>query len=100
MPKVRLPRQLAQWVVVLALAAPLTPFGIGRPMPALSAAAPLGATVRVLSVPVEVATTEPGASFTPAIDGQTVFEGDTVRTGPGGMALVTFFDGSESQLGG
>ena len=68
-------------------------------MTPFSAASPLGATVSVLASPVEVASADPG-SFAAAIDGQTLYKGDTIRTGPGGMALLTFFDGSESQLDG
>src|SRR5205823_1274742 len=37
--------------------------------------------------------------FMLAVDKQTLRIGDIVRTGPGGIALLTFFDGSESQLG-
>jgi hypothetical protein len=56
-----------------------------------------GATLTILAEPVEVAAA--GATeFVPAQDGQAVHEGEVVRTGPGGLALLTFFDGSETQL--
>jgi hypothetical protein len=51
----------------------------------------------ILAQPVEVAPTG-STTFAPAQDGQGVQEGDVVRTGPGGLALLTFFDGSETQL--
>jgi hypothetical protein len=86
-------------LVAFALAAPLAPVWIGPSVATVSAASPLAATLSVLASPVEVANAGPG-SFATAIDGQTLFAGDTLRTGPGGMALLTFFDGSESQLGG
>ncbi|HYY88467.1 MAG TPA: FecR family protein, partial [Chloroflexota bacterium] len=59
---------------------------------------PPGATLSVLTGQVQVAL-GPFADYTDALDGQLVQAGDTVRTGPGGLALLTFFDGSESQLG-
>jgi hypothetical protein len=39
-----------------------------------------------------------GATFVDAEPGQLVQPGDVVRTGSGGIAVLTFFDGSESQL--
>jgi len=55
-----------------------------------------GATLSVLASPVEVATGAGG--FAAASDGMTVGPGDQVRTTGGGVALLTFFDGSETQL--
>src|SRR5215470_3524696 len=56
----------------------------------------VGATLSLLAPAVEVATG--GRPFVAARDGQTVSAGDQVRTGPTGVALLTFFDGSETQL--
>jgi hypothetical protein len=55
-----------------------------------------GATVSVLAGPVEVASG--GGGFAAARDGMTLKAGDQMRTGAGGVALLTFFDGSETQL--
>jgi hypothetical protein len=55
-----------------------------------------GATLSVLATPVEVASG--GGGFTAARDGMTLGPGDQVRTTGGGVALLTFFDGSETQL--
>src|ERR1051326_2013649 len=55
-----------------------------------------GATLSVLATTVEVSTR--GGNFTAARDGMTVGPGDQVRTSTGGVALLTFFDGSETQL--
>ncbi|MBV9354357.1 MAG: hypothetical protein JO023_02405, partial [Chloroflexi bacterium] len=63
--------------------------------PAAGQAAP-GATLSVLAPAVEVAPT--GQGFAPAVDGQTLGAGDQVRTSDQGLALLTFFDGSETQL--
>src|SRR5260370_16653430 len=59
---------------------------------------PVGATLKVLVAPVEVELAQT-QTFVAAMDGQMLNQGDVVRTGPGGLALLTFFDGSESQLG-
>jgi hypothetical protein len=64
-------------------------------------AAPLGqantATLTILAGAAQVQ--PPGASaFAPASDGQTVAVGARVRTGPGGRAVLTFFDGSTATL--
>jgi len=59
---------------------------------------PIGATLKVLAGPVEVQAAQT-QTFGAALDGQMLSQGDVVRTGPGGLALLTFFDGSESQLG-
>ena len=59
---------------------------------------PIGATLKVLAGPVEVQPAQT-QTFGAALDGQMLSQGDVVRTGPGGLALLTFFDGSESQLG-
>jgi hypothetical protein len=60
---------------------------------------PVGATLTVLAAPVQVAL-GPFADYTDAQDSQLLHAGDLVRTGPGGLALLTYFDGSESQLDG
>src|SRR6266851_9950769 len=59
---------------------------------------PIGATLKVLAGLVEVQPAQT-QTFGAALDGQMLSQGDVVRTGPGGLALLTFFDGSESQLG-
>jgi hypothetical protein len=92
-------RKLAQWLVALAVALPLTPAVVGPVVPTALAATPMGATLSVLAAPVDVAPIGQG-EFTAGVDGQTLAQGDAVRTGSGGIALLTFFDGSEAQLGG
>lgn len=81
-----------------ALAIALSPWA---PEASVSSAAalPVGATLKVLVSPVEVQLDQSDL-FVPATDGQMLNQGDVVRTGLDGLALVTFFDGSESQLGG
>src|SRR5207237_5742121 len=39
-----------------------------------------------------------GGPFTPARDGDAVAAGDTIRTGPGGVAEITYFEGSSVRL--
>lgn len=68
------------------------------PISSAFAQAASGATLLVLSAPVEVANGRSGA-YRPARDGESLAAGDQVRTGPGAAALLTFFDGSETQLG-
>ena len=55
-----------------------------------------GATLSVLAPPVEVA--QRGGAFSAARDGMSLAPGDQVRTTGSGVALLTFFDGSEIQL--
>src|SRR5712691_5738124 len=88
-------RAMATLVVVLAVT-----LSSGWPAASVSSAAemPIGATLKVLALPVEVQAA-PTQTFVAAMDGQMLNQGDVVRTGPGGLALLTFFDGSESQLG-
>src|SRR5712692_10449079 len=88
-------RSLATLVVVLAIT-----LSGWWPAGSVSSAAemPVGATLKVLALPVEVEVAQT-QSFGAALDGQMLSQGDVVRTGPGGLALLTFFDGSESQLG-
>src|SRR5690242_595508 len=64
--------------------------------PVASAQAANGATLSILAQPVEVALG--GGRFGPASDGQALGPGDVVRTGASGVALLTFFNGSESQV--
>src|SRR5438105_4753318 len=86
-----------RWLVALAIGAavPLTP---AASTTLLAADMPVGATLTVLAEPVEVAPVEVG-TFGQATGGQSLRPGDVIRTGPSGLALLTFFDGSESQLG-
>src|SRR5438128_51001 len=88
-------RSLATLVVVLAIT-----LSGWWPAGGVSSAAemPIGATLKVLAAPVEVEVAQT-QSFVAAMDGQMLTQGDVVRTGPGGLALLTFFDGSEAQLG-
>jgi hypothetical protein len=93
----RLARLLVRWLFVLGLS--IVP-GLVRSGPvaaAEAAASSVGATLTVLAEPVEVAVA--GSAFDTGLDGQSLRAGDVVRTGSGGLAVVTFFDGSESQLG-
>src|SRR5438067_11620802 len=90
-------RSVATLVVVLAVT--LGGWWPARSVssPASAAEMPIGATLKVLVAPVEVALAQT-QTFVAAMDGQMLNQGDVVRTGPGGLALLTFFDGSESQL--
>src|SRR5207244_11961876 len=70
-------------------------------MPALAARTAFsqtsaGATLSVLATPVEMASGN--GPFAAARTGQILQVGDQVRTGAGGVALLTYFDGSETQL--
>jgi hypothetical protein len=66
----------------------------------VAAALPSGATLTILADPVQVSSTSAdGLTFADAVAGQSLAAGDIVRTGSSGIALLTFFDGSESQLG-
>src|SRR5690242_440396 len=89
---------LWRWLLVLSLfgslAAPIAaPDLLGATAFGQASA---GATLSVLAAPVEVATG--GGSFSAGRNGQTLQVGDQVRTGSGGVALLTYFDGSETQL--
>src|SRR5712691_3208604 len=88
-------RSFATLVVVLAVT--LSSWWPAAPVSS-AAAMPIGATLKVLAVPVEIQPAQT-QTFVAAFDGQMLSQGDVVRTGPGGLALLTFFDGSESQLG-
>ncbi|MBI4505119.1 MAG: hypothetical protein HY691_06255, partial [Chloroflexi bacterium] len=55
-----------------------------------------GATLAVLAGDVQVSFG--GGPFHPAEDGTTLAVGDRVRTGPASHALLTYFDGSTTQL--
>jgi hypothetical protein len=86
-----------RWLFALGISAALqlSPATSSR---LVAAELPVGATLTVLAEPVEVAPVEVG-TFAAAVAGQALRAGDVVRTGPSGLALLTFFDGSESQLG-
>jgi hypothetical protein len=86
------------WLFVLSLLVALVAPSVAPDVatrPAFGQAA-AGATLSVLAAPVEVASGS--GSFTPARNGQTLQVGDQIRTGAGGVALLTYFDGSETQL--
>ena len=51
------------------------------------------ATLSVLTPPVERVPAGSGAGA-PGVDGMNLAEGDRIKTGPGGQALITFLDGS------
>src|ERR1051326_7561088 len=90
------PYQPLKWLLVLAVAAAWSLV----PARSLSASElPVGATLSVLADPVEVAAADNG-TFGAAVSGQSLSAGDTVRTGSSGVALLTFYDGSETQMGG
>jgi hypothetical protein len=55
------------------------------------------ATLHPLSGTVEVKTAD-GSAFAPGTEGQTLRQGDTVRTGPDGRAEIEYFDGSATRL--
>ncbi|HEY3057660.1 MAG TPA: FecR domain-containing protein [Chloroflexota bacterium] len=79
-------------LVVLAILSSIVPVSTR----AVRAQVTVGATLDVLAPSVEVSIG--GAPFVPGSTGRTVGAGDQVRTGPTGVALLTFFDGSETQL--
>ena len=83
-------RLLMVMMCVLAASAPPT-----RAAPVLAQVIN-GATLTVLAPEVQVSLQ--GGALGVARDGQTLAPGDYVRTGSGGVALLTFFDGSETQL--
>jgi PKD repeat protein len=77
-------------VLALAMTGTLVFFSGG------SATAKQIATLRVLAGSVEVSQAE-GQSI-PGTDGQSLHEGDTVRTAPDGRAAVEYFDGSITRM--
>jgi hypothetical protein len=91
MPLPRLCRFLL--ALVLALVVPLVPSSASTRLANALGSADL-ATLMVLAGTVVVGNTD----SIPAVDGQIVHVGDDVWTGPDGLALLTFFDGSETQL--
>ncbi len=100
-PVVGAPRGLFRWLLAIGVSAvlPLLPPSSAR---LVAAALPSGATLTILADPVDVLSTSTSAdpaSFADAVAGQSLSPGDIVRTGSTGLALLTFFDGSESQLG-
>ena len=89
-------RALRALCLALALAATAMSSAPVAAAPVTFGQAASGATLSVLAPPVEVATGS--GAFAPASDGMTLGPGDQVRTTGGGVALLTFFDGSETQL--
>ena len=87
-------RRFTPFVIVLAL---VGQWSAATSAPAVAADLPSGATLSIVAPPVQI---EAGRtdSFADATPGQLIQPGDTVRTGTGGVAVLTFFDGSESQL--
>jgi hypothetical protein len=81
-------------LLALTLIAPVA--GLYAPQ-AVAADLVAGATLDVVAAPVQVGSSQAGP-FVDGVSGQLLGAGDVVRTGPGGVALLTFFDGSESQL--
>jgi hypothetical protein len=83
-------------VAVALVVAQLTP---ANPLAAIKQAVAQqasGAILTLLNPPVEVSAA--GGAFAAGRGGQALQPGDAVRTGAGGVALVTFLDGSETQL--
>jgi hypothetical protein len=81
-------------LLALTLIAPVA--GLYAPQ-AVAADLLAGATLDIVAAPVQVGSSQTGP-FVDGVSGQLLGAGDVVRTGPGGVALLTFFDGSESQL--
>src|SRR6266851_6984119 len=94
----RLDLVLVRSIATLAVVLAVTLSGWGPAASSSAAEMPVGATLKVLALPVEVQVAQT-QTFVAAMDGQMLTQGDVVRTGSGGLALLTFFDGSESQLG-
>jgi hypothetical protein len=82
------------WLLVTLLLALLPSRAVADPLAQVSLAT---ATLSIVVDPVE---SQPAgaASFAPASDGQTLPVGSRVRTGVGGRAVVTFFDGTAATL--
>src|SRR5438132_3101832 len=87
-------RALGRLVLALMLT---SPFATLTSTPLAAAELPVGATLSIIAAPVEVAANGSDL-FAEAAQAQLVLPGDVVRTGSGGLAVLTFFDGSESQL--
>jgi hypothetical protein len=87
-------RSVIPSLLALTLITPV--FGLYAPQ-AVAADLVAGATLDIMAAPVQVSSSQAGP-FVDAVSGQLLLAGDVVRTGPGGVALLTFFDGSESQL--
>src|SRR5437773_1179428 len=87
-----------QWLLIFSLLVAFVAPSVAPDLTVRTAfgQASTGATLSVLAPPVEVASG--GSSFSTARSGQTLQVGDQVRTGVGGVALLTYFDGSETQL--
>lgn len=83
-------------IVAALLLAFVTAVGLGALTAGRSGAATGPATLQVLTPTVDVA--HGAAAFAAAVDGQSLAEGDRVRTGHQGHALITFFDGSTLEL--
>src|SRR5688572_6716701 len=91
---------LLQWIVSLVLLCALasaTALPLGSPDPADAQTFTQQATLTVISQPVEVQRSS-GARDT-ASSGLTLNVGDRVFTGPTGKATLTFFQGSEVEIG-
>jgi hypothetical protein len=69
---------------------------LGQPAAATPAQQRDSATLTILGGPVQVA--PPGGAFAASSDGQSIPVGARVRTGPGGRATLTFFDGTTAAL--
>jgi hypothetical protein len=78
--------------MVMVLVAPLI-----VPAPATAAQGAVAATLSVLAAPVERIAGDAGAAE-PGVSGMNLAEGDRIRTGAGGVALITFLNGSTVTL--
>jgi hypothetical protein len=94
----RLARQVGPWLAALGLLVGLGTTTLWPDLSLRTAAGQVaaGATLSVLAAPVDVSVG--GGAFASARDGITLAPGDQVRTGTDGVALITFFDGSEVQV--
>ena len=63
------------------------------PVSAATAQTEVAATLSVLTEPVDRIATGTGVAE-PGVNGMNLVEGDRVKTGPGGVALITFLNGS------
>jgi hypothetical protein len=89
--------RLCRFLLTLVIA--LVPV-VGSTAPARLAHALGGADLATLVVLAGTVMVGNTADSIPAVDGQIVQVGDDVWTGPDGLALLTFLDGSETQLQG
>lgn len=86
------PRTLVTVALKIGLAIVLVPSILSSAGLARAGTAETAATLSVLAAPVE--RVAGGGASEPGVDGMDLAIGDRVRTGAGGIALITFLDGS------